>query len=91
MSDTQTASQPEVLFDPYNPDRNIVRLCASLTINGVQCKQAALRGQNYCVAHIDRQPRAFENPATSSFPCSKTTPPSSSPVPRLRMLSPMSA
>jgi hypothetical protein len=68
MSDPQTASEPELLFDPYNPDRNIVRRCASLTINGVQCKQAALRGQNYCVAHIDRQPRAFENPGHIVIP-----------------------
>ena len=68
MSDTPTASEPELLFNPYNPDRNIVRRCASLTVNGVQCKQAALRGQNYCVAHIDRQPRAFENPGHIVIP-----------------------
>jgi hypothetical protein len=68
MSDTPTASEPELLFNPYNPDRNIVRRCASLTINGVQCKQAALRGQNYCTAHIDRQPRAFENPGHIVIP-----------------------
>ena len=72
MSDTLNAApaslEPELLFNPYNPDRNIVRRCASLTINGVQCKQAALRGQNYCVAHIDRMPRAFENPGHIVIP-----------------------
>jgi hypothetical protein len=68
MPDPQTASEPELLFDPYNPHRNIVRLCASLTVDGVPCKQAALRGQNYCVAHIDRQPRAFEEPGHIVIP-----------------------
>ena len=63
-------------------DRNIVRRCCSLTIDGEHCQASALRGENYCVQHLDRDPRAFgprgrifipllENHATIRLMCTK--------------------
>ncbi len=60
MSNTQAPAQPRPKFDPENPDKTTTRRCRSLTVAGIQCKQAAMNGFDYCVAHFRRGPVAFE-------------------------------
>ena len=67
-TESQPFGQPPLTFDPDRPDRNIVRQCRSLTPRGVPCRQACLRGEDYCVAHFERQPRAFERPGHIAIP-----------------------
>jgi hypothetical protein len=44
-----------------NPDRKIIYRCRSLTSKGDQCKQAALRGQDFCVQHFERTAVGFSH------------------------------
>ena len=44
-----------------NPNRKIIYRCRSLTSKGDQCKQAALRGQDFCVQHIERTAVGFSH------------------------------
>ena len=52
-SEPTNTPEPNV-FNPHDPDLNIIRRCRSLTVRGVQCRQAALRGQDFCIQHFDR-------------------------------------
>ncbi|HVT97620.1 MAG TPA: hypothetical protein VHE33_08930, partial [Acidobacteriaceae bacterium] len=67
MSD-ETLNAPPLTFDPDNPGRNIVRHCRSLTVAGAPCRQAALRGEDYCTIHANREARAFEEPGHIVIP-----------------------
>ena len=55
-------------FDPEHPDPKIIRRCRSLTVRGVQCRQAALHGQDFCVQHFDRNPCALDRPGRITVP-----------------------
>ena len=64
-----SATTTTVPFESEQPlDRNIVHRCCSLTISGNRCKQSAVRGQNYCTTHLNRNPRVFEEPGHIIIP-----------------------
>jgi hypothetical protein len=48
------AAEPKKKFDPENPDPNIIRACRSLTTRGIPCRQRAVKGQDFCVRHFER-------------------------------------
>ena len=51
MSDTTASTIPST---PGETDRNVAYYCRHLTTKGVQCRQAALNGRNFCYAHRNR-------------------------------------
>ena len=62
---TATTTVPS---EPAPLDRNIVHRCCALKVSGDQCRQFALRGQNYCVAHVSREPHVFDKPGHIIIP-----------------------
>ncbi len=55
-------------FDPDHPDLTTIRRCRSLTVRGIQCRQAALRGQDFCVQHFDRNAFTLDRPGHITVP-----------------------
>jgi hypothetical protein len=66
MSDaTQTTTEtqkPKTPFDPDNPDMTTPRRCRALKVDGIQCRQSAMKGFDYCIAHFERSPRKLAKP-----------------------------
>jgi hypothetical protein len=63
-----SAMHGTAVFDPDRPDRNIVRRCRALTLQGEPCRKAAVIDYDYCTRHIDRAPRTFERPGHIVIP-----------------------
>ena len=66
-SEPTNTPEPNV-FNPHDPDLNIIRRCRSLTVRGVQCRQAALRGQDFCIQHFDRNTPTLGRPGSIAVP-----------------------
>jgi hypothetical protein len=62
------AAQPKKPFDPERPDPKAVRRCRSLTTRGIQCRQSAMRGFDYCCAHFNRGPIILGKPGHITVP-----------------------
>jgi hypothetical protein len=73
MSDATTSTTTETQkqkkpFDPDNPDMTTPRRCRSLKVNGHQCRQSAMKGFDYCIAHFERSPRTLAKPGRIVVP-----------------------
>ena len=65
---TTAAPESPKPFDPLHPDMTTIRRCRSLTIHGIQCRQSALRGGDYCVRHFNRGPVEFSTRGRITIP-----------------------
>ena len=66
--ETKTETQKPKPFDPNNPDGATPRRCRSLKVNGIQCRQSAMKGYDYCIAHFERSPRKLARPGSIVVP-----------------------
>ena len=65
---TPETQKPKKPFDPDNPDMTTPRRCRSLKVNGHQCRQSAMKGFDYCIAHFERGPRTLAKPGRIVVP-----------------------
>ena len=68
MPETSNPANPTTAFDPNHPDPRMKRRCRSLTVKGIQCRQAAMHRFDYCSQHFNRGPHAFPRPGHITVP-----------------------